>query len=52
MTIAIPGPIGKPFDGAEIAEPRAGAVWFFTEKDCRRINPAVLRMKLLFLVLK
>ena len=26
VTIAIPGPIGKPFDGVEIAEPRAGAV--------------------------
>ena len=32
MTIAIPGPIGKPFDGVEIAEPRAGAVWFFYRK--------------------
>ena len=31
-TIAIPGPIGKPFGGAEIAEPRAGAVWFFYRK--------------------
>ena len=31
-TIAIPGPIGKPFDGVEIAEPRAGAVWFFYRK--------------------
>ena len=29
VTIAIPGPIGKPFDGVEIAEPRAGAVWLF-----------------------
>ena len=32
VTIAIPGPIGKPFDGVEIAEPRAGAVWFFYRK--------------------
>ena len=42
MTIAIPGPIGKPFDGAEIAEPRAGAVWFFYSLNlqckCNRVK--------------